>query len=848
MKRVIVSPKFWGIILALIMLISILAQAPLQAYTRGSGNIIPGSPNPSKPYARHAKVRLDVEYLVNVPKVTNAYVSIKVRFGTGYKSLRIASPRTYAKGMLTVTGILKDVGGKPLTAQALKPYFEVEAYFYQEVWLWKFKIATYEAKAIARGTVGGRGYVYGMLYYSGLWPIGDGMNIIACASSQYVRIITNPTSGERIEKGKSVSYVDRLYFYASARKVNDASEVSVGDYWTEAYRMTLLDYTRTVRVEARDLKTGKILPATIKLVRAVDSDGDGKADADGVVKGEGYVDYIWKGTYTLIAPEKVSIDDMDYVFDHWEVKGGVSVNNERSLVTSVGISDDGELVAYYRPVEPEKPVLIIKVYPEGSGTIDPLPGVYEHEYGERVTVTATAYEGYEFDRWELDGRIVGYESSITIIMDRDHELIAVFKASNDNDGGNGGGGSGGSKPSKTPYWQGYVLEEHIRYIVKGVEVHVAYTDAYGNYHGSDYDHLMPDEYFSAFIYIKVGHKTSTRKRLINKYYYDGSWHDSPPPNGIYQGEKLYDKDVKKYPVTCTLRIKCPDWANYVESFSKEHGPKCSKATKTCSFKHSSDSTHRHKVGSWLVDHSILGDKDYITQSFIVEYEWHNTYGDKGSGSASARIVISKIKPKLYWLPISSDQTLIVVAYEWLADSTIVKGRKYLTAKLANIVLKGSLFEDVKPLLKLAKANLDGKASISYALISIGDIEQPAIDARLKLTPQCMWALNDTIAYHELAIPVYELKTDNGMLEVKLKLKLIDWAKMKPLQGWIMLLVKDLESDEVRTYIKEAKPFAEFNIPLPSKYEIWAIGIAQSEGIIYSNVKYARILLARDPPA
>ena len=43
-----------------------------------------------------------------------------------------------------------------------------------------------------------------------------------------------------------MSYVDRLYFYALARKVNDASEVFVGDYWTEAYKMTLLDYTRTI--------------------------------------------------------------------------------------------------------------------------------------------------------------------------------------------------------------------------------------------------------------------------------------------------------------------------------------------------------------------------------------------------------------------------------------------------------------------------------------------------------------------------------------------------------------------------------------------------------------------------
>mgnify|MGYP000683943438 CR=1 FL=1 len=78
-----------------------------------------------------------------------------------------------------------------------------------------------------------------------------------------------------------------------------------------------------------------------------------------------------------------------------------------------------------------------------------------------------------------------------------------------------------------------------------------------------------------------------------------------------------------------------------------------------------------------------------------------------------------MKSKFYWLLISSDQALIIVAYEWLADNTIVKGRKYLTAKLANIVLEGSLFEDVKGMLKLAKASLDSETSVSYALISMG---------------------------------------------------------------------------------------------------------------------------------
>ncbi len=867
MKYLLVTQKVWGVLLVLIMLTGILAQVPIPAYDSGSGssNSIPRSPDPERPYARHAKVRLEVEYLVNVPKVTNAYVKIKVKFGTGYKSLRITSPRKYTSGTLTVTGILKNVGGKPLTAQALKPYFEVEAYFYQEVWVWKFKIATYEAKAYAKGTVGGKGYVYGMLYYSGLWPLGDEMGVIACAGSQHVRIITNPRSGERIEESESVNYVDRLYFYASARKANDASEVFVGDYWTEAYKMTLLDYTRTVRVETRDLKTGKILPAVVKLVGAVDGNADGKTDTTAKVEGSGYVDYVWRGVYSIEAPERVVVGNEAYVFYSWEGKDGVNIAGDpESPSSNAGVSDDGVLIAWYLKEEPPPAEYLVRVVSiDGSSTpfyyyvtTDGSSEQRNTPYNIRRTYPFTVrlkrldngmgwqvkwYTDRDSFDSDMPAKVQNFDSSeILIAVDNAYPYARAVILK-------------GSIPpppppdsNKTPYWRGYVLEEHVRYVVARVEVHVAYTDAYGNYYGADYDHLMPDEYFSAFISIKIGHKTTTSKKLIDKYYYDGSWHDNPPENGEYKGEKLYDKNVRKYPVTCNIRIKCPEWANYVEHFSKEHGPRCSKATKTCNFKYSSDGYFKHKIGVWLVNHEVLGNEDYIIQTFAVEYSWSNGYGDKSSGTITVKVIISRVRPKLYWLPVGADQALIVIAYKWLADDTIIKGRDYLAAKLADIVLEGSLFENVKPMLKLAKASMDSKTAISYAMVSIGDIEQPAINAELKLIPQCIWALNKTIIYHELAMPIYELRTEGSMLRVRLKL--IDWATMKPLQGWVMLIVKDLDSGEIKTYLKEAKPFAEFSTPLPDKYGVWAVGIAQGEDTIYSNLKYARILLARNPLA
>ena len=60
-----------------------------------------------------------------------------------------------------------------------------------------------------------------------------------------------------------------------------------------------------------------------------------------------YIDYVWRGTYSVKAPERVTHDGIDYVFDHWEVSDGVNVGERRSSATSISISDDGELIAYY---------------------------------------------------------------------------------------------------------------------------------------------------------------------------------------------------------------------------------------------------------------------------------------------------------------------------------------------------------------------------------------------------------------------------------------------------------------------------------------------------------------------
>ena len=42
---------------------------------------------------------------------------------------------------------------------------------------------------------------------------------------------------------------------------------------TEAYKIALLDYARTVLVRVVDVRTGEALPVSVRPVKAVDSDG-----------------------------------------------------------------------------------------------------------------------------------------------------------------------------------------------------------------------------------------------------------------------------------------------------------------------------------------------------------------------------------------------------------------------------------------------------------------------------------------------------------------------------------------------------------------------------------------------
>ncbi len=125
-------------------------------------------------------------------------------------------------------------------------------------------------------------------------------------------------------------------------------------------------------------------------------------------------------TYTDIEEEGLE--------DAWDFVG--NPNDDEGDEEIWDIDEDEEINEGYPFLEweeeddiPEKYELT--VYIEGEGSTDPAEGTHEYEEGEKVTVEAVPDEGWEFVEWE--GDYEGTDEEITITMDDDKEVTAVFE-------------------------------------------------------------------------------------------------------------------------------------------------------------------------------------------------------------------------------------------------------------------------------------------------------------------------------------------------------------------------------------------------------------------------------------
>ncbi|MEM3465421.1 MAG: hypothetical protein QW566_03005, partial [Candidatus Jordarchaeales archaeon] len=128
------------------------------------------------------------------------------------------------------------------------------------------------------------------------------------------------------------------------------------------------------------------------------------------------------GKYEYGKGDKVTITatpSSRYRFERWEVDGTPAGTDTTLTIT---MDKSHRVKAVFSAILYKT----LTVLPVEGGTLSIAPGSYEYETGQTVTITATPSSGYNFERWEVDGSPAGTSTTLTITMDTDHTVKAVF--------------------------------------------------------------------------------------------------------------------------------------------------------------------------------------------------------------------------------------------------------------------------------------------------------------------------------------------------------------------------------------------------------------------------------------
>ena len=128
------------------------------------------------------------------------------------------------------------------------------------------------------------------------------------------------------------------------------------------------------------------------------------------------------GVYKHNCCEYVSVaaieTDPCWRFDHWELDGSWNYSNP----ISVHVNDNYTLKAVF-----VRKTFWLTIQVTGTGTTSPSPGAYQYNCSEDASVTAIETNPcWKFDHWMLDGTPAGSSNPITVHMDANHTLHAVF--------------------------------------------------------------------------------------------------------------------------------------------------------------------------------------------------------------------------------------------------------------------------------------------------------------------------------------------------------------------------------------------------------------------------------------
>jgi hypothetical protein len=127
------------------------------------------------------------------------------------------------------------------------------------------------------------------------------------------------------------------------------------------------------------------------------------------------------GIHIYVNGTEVSVTatpDAYYMLDYWLRDGN---NAGLANPATVLMTDDHAIQPVFAKIN-----YTLKIETPTGGNTNPAPGTHTYPAGTTVEVTATQDAGYRFDHWGLGGASAGSANPISISMDTNHRLEAVF--------------------------------------------------------------------------------------------------------------------------------------------------------------------------------------------------------------------------------------------------------------------------------------------------------------------------------------------------------------------------------------------------------------------------------------
>ncbi len=178
------------------------------------------------------------------------------------------------------------------------------------------------------------------------------------------------------------------------------------------------DVAGEIEVEVRDEDDRTIMSDTVMVLEefelVINAEEGGTTDPE-------------PDTYTYPEGEEVDVEavpDEGYVFVEWT--GDVPEGEEEEEEITITMDSDKEITAHF---EEEVEMYTLTVNIDGEGTVEIDPDQDEYEEGTEVTLTATPDEDWEFVEWT--GDYESEEEEITVTMDDDKTITAVFEEEED---------------------------------------------------------------------------------------------------------------------------------------------------------------------------------------------------------------------------------------------------------------------------------------------------------------------------------------------------------------------------------------------------------------------------------